>query len=263
MSLRYLTKPMYSNCVILHPDGKVLCRSGEKRMNWYLARGLAEKVSENPPTIKLNFKPAGEGDVDDAYMLADKDNLCVVCGTTEQLTKHHVVPYSYRIHFPESCKRHTSYDILPVCVDCHESYEIHARQLRRDLLDERKIVENGDIEIDWDAGAAIKASHAILNHGPKIPAERMTILKQAIKDYLEKAELTDADIAAVSEMQWQIVPEDYACASKKIVDTLTSIDEFAKRWREHFITTMTPKHMPEHWTTDKKLYDTGCGEAKT
>lgn len=252
--LMHLSKPLYANCVILTPDDKILCRSGERRMQWYLDHGLAEKVCDDPPTIRLNFPPAGRGDSEDPYMLADKSNVCVVCGTAESLTRHHVLPYCYRIHFSEENKSHTSYDILPVCVPCHEDYEHHARLLRKAIIAELRIEENDGVEMDAGAFKAIKAANAIKRHGAKIPPERVDELRARIMAHCGKTELTEEDIDAAAKLEW-IVRENFSCASKKVVESQKSIDEFAKRWREHFVATMKPRHMPPHWRADRKMYD--------
>lgn len=254
-SMRSLKSPLYSNCVILSPDGSMLCRAGERRMNWYLQKGLAEKTSDDPPTIKLLFEPAGGGDSDDEYMLARKENVCVVCGAADDLTRHHVVPYSYRVHFPEFRKSHSSYDVLPLCIACHEKYEVKARQFRKEVLDELKVQEDGEgIKVDMRAVKAIKSANAILKHGRRIPAEKMASLRSYLAQYYGKTEITDEDIAAAAQLQWQIVPPDYACASRKVVESIADIDEFAKRWREHFVRETNPQYMPKYWDANKKIY---------
>lgn len=95
-----LKDDVYHNMTMISPEGKVLCRCGPKKVNWYLSRGLAKVVSEDPLVIQLNFEPAGKGEDGDAYQLAEKDNNCVVCGRDDYNTKHHIVEYEYRQHMP-------------------------------------------------------------------------------------------------------------------------------------------------------------------
>lgn len=95
-----LKDPVYDNFAIQAPDGRVLCRCGRKKVDWYLSRGLAKVVSEDPLTIQLNFVPGGNGEEDDSYQLGDKFNHCVVCGRDDYNTKHHIVEYEYRQHMP-------------------------------------------------------------------------------------------------------------------------------------------------------------------
>lgn len=95
-----LKDEVYHNMTMLAPNGRVLCRCGPKKVNWYLSRGLATIISEDPLTIQLNFEPGGKGEDGDAYQLAEKDNNCVVCGRDDYNTKHHIVEYEYRQHMP-------------------------------------------------------------------------------------------------------------------------------------------------------------------
>lgn len=90
----------YHNMTMLSPSGRVLCRCGPKKVNWYLSRGLAKVISEQPLTIQLNFEPAGNGEHGDAYQLSEKHNNCVVCGRDDYNTKHHIVEYEYRQYMP-------------------------------------------------------------------------------------------------------------------------------------------------------------------
>ena len=48
------------------PDGEVLCYCDSKKMNWYISRGLAKLVSEDPCVFKLIFEPNARGCKDEA-----------------------------------------------------------------------------------------------------------------------------------------------------------------------------------------------------
>lgn len=91
---------VYENYTLLAPDGRVLCRCGRKKVDWYLSRGLARAVENEPSHFQLNFVPGGHGEDGDTYQLADKSNHCVVCGRDDYNTKHHIVEYEYRQHMP-------------------------------------------------------------------------------------------------------------------------------------------------------------------
>ena len=59
---------------MIGPDGTLLCTCNRKKLNWYIQRGIAELVSEEPPTIQLKFDPKGRGHDGDMYYLGHKDN---------------------------------------------------------------------------------------------------------------------------------------------------------------------------------------------
>ena len=106
---------IYGNCKILAPDGKLMCRCLEKRVNWYLNRHLAQIVDNDPLTIQLNFKPSGNGSTHQDLKTI-RENICVVCGDNNlsHLTKHHTIPYEYRRYFPDELKSHNSIYVVPV-----------------------------------------------------------------------------------------------------------------------------------------------------
>jgi len=122
----------------------------EKRANWYLKRNLATVISNDPLSIKLTFTPKGKGESMDVLKL-ERKNKCVVCGTEDLdvLTKHHLVPFVYRQHFPEKRKAHSSLFVVPICRDCHYQYENeHADLLKKVLSEAYSAPFNGNFEIE-------------------------------------------------------------------------------------------------------------------
>jgi len=132
---------IYKNCQILAPDGELLSYTHEEKIRWYLKRNMAELVSENPPTIKLNFEPSGRqiSDLKDLdidkfeFLKRSRKNECVICGKQESLLKYHVVPVLYRQHFPTEMKSHRSYDIVLLCFRCHEKANQEAEKYKQEI----------------------------------------------------------------------------------------------------------------------------------
>lgn len=117
-------KVVYQNCQILSPNGLKLCNCDENKINWYLKRDLAEKISDKPLVIKLKFNPGGKGHSEieeeinqneNCYYVTERKNQCVVCGNKESFMRYHVVPLLYRRFFPNQYKSHRSHDILLLC----------------------------------------------------------------------------------------------------------------------------------------------------
>jgi hypothetical protein len=52
-------KDPYENGRLLAPDGTLLSYTDIKKGKWYISKGLAVLVSEDPFTVKLNFEPSG------------------------------------------------------------------------------------------------------------------------------------------------------------------------------------------------------------
>ena len=43
------------------PDGELLSNCDKKKAQWYVERGLADKINDEPLTIQLRFEPNGRG----------------------------------------------------------------------------------------------------------------------------------------------------------------------------------------------------------
>ena len=115
MSLIHTVKrdrKIYGNYKVFSPEGHLMFRCDLKKANWYLSRDLAHLFSDDPHTIQLKFQPKGLGNHNKVYGLTEMDNKCVVCGTNEFLTRHHVVPISYRRFFPVEIKSHNFHELF-------------------------------------------------------------------------------------------------------------------------------------------------------
>jgi hypothetical protein len=159
-------------------------------------------------------------------------------------------------------KGHTSYDILPVCIDCHEKYEEKARDYRKNIIKELKILDEredsppiGKPDIIKIKG--IKAASALSRHQNKMPIDRKQKLFNDLSLFLNKDinQITPEDIEQTIELSWKMFPDVSYSSSQKVVEKLTDIDDFARRWRLHFLEMTKPKHLPPHWIADKKLYN--------
>lgn len=247
------TKPPYGNCVMLSPDGTILCRCDNKKANWYLSRGLAEVTEEDPLTFKLRFIPRGNGHASLPYYVTAKDNMCVCCGALEFLTKHHCVPRCFRRHFPDKFKSHSCHDIVLLCVACHARYEPLADELKWRLLDEYDIprhVANTPKRIA--IMQVCKAANALLQHGDKIPVDRAQVLSAVVGRHLGKEVVTLDDLQEIQKLDLELREQHTAedCFGRRVVEQLSDIYEFVKMWRNHFVTTMQPKFLPAFWSID-------------
>ena len=74
---------MYENCRMLAADGSLLCHCDRKKVLWYVCRGIATLVSEEPLTIRLLFAHATADQAAglDAFYAQSKLNRCVACGS--------------------------------------------------------------------------------------------------------------------------------------------------------------------------------------
>ena len=87
-----------------------------------------QAVQNSPFTVKLKFEPSnrqrsrasGEEDKDDEFYVANRENKCVVCGSTKDYARFFIIPSLYRTHLPDGLKSHRSHDIVLMCFGCHD-----------------------------------------------------------------------------------------------------------------------------------------------
>jgi hypothetical protein len=255
---------IYGGCKVLHPDGTLMFRCTQARVDWYLDRNLATIVSQEdePITIQFTFTPKGYGNNGDPFYLQEKSNQCVCCGNEELLTRHHVVPYCYRKNFPAQFKKSCSHDVLLLCIDCHEKYEIEARALKIELAEQYGVVSHAkDASLEFKN--ARNTAFTLINHKDKIPEERQQFLRDSISKYLGR-EVTEEDILSLvkltkkakKKMQHQV------SHAVKLVEQIDNLMEFIKMWRKHFVKVMQPKFLDEYWDVDR-TYKNEQVEART
>jgi hypothetical protein len=246
---------IYGNCQVLSPEGKLMFRCLEKRAKWYLERDLAIIISETPFVIQLTFQPKGQGVLDDNQK-AERYNICVVCGADQLdlLTKHHIIPYEYRKHFPNEKKQHNSLFVVPICKKCHIKYEQHyASILKRKLAKECGIRKNvkQDVSLMKTVNTLLRAYDKNIN----IPVHKFENLKEKAfklllaKNVAEKFEQLD-NPTYLKEILDNIYKEHDAHSDgygKIIVECWKDkLDNFALMWVENFIESMKPKHTPQY-----------------
>lgn len=235
--------PIYSNYVMQAPDGVQLCRIDQKRADWYLSRDLAELIDNK--TIKLKFEPSGRANVDDPFQQEVKYNICVVCGSTNDLTRHHIVPYCYRKHLSEEVKNYGMHDVVILCVDCHNSYEATVDDYKKYLSNQFNVPLHSNL--DDSLNKAIKAAFAIKKHKEKLPSWRKKELESIINDYLGK-KYTEEELNS-------LISKSPKTHSELVVEKLDceSIQSFFEGWRKHFVEKTNPQYMPEYWSITRKV----------
>ncbi|ORX71522.1 hypothetical protein DL89DRAFT_222068 [Linderina pennispora] len=202
-------KAIYENFRVLDSSGRLLFRAGQKRLDWYLSRGLAKRI--DPETIQLTFANKGDGRRNEPFYLQDMQNKCVVCGSSQALTQHHIVPYQYRQYMPEAIKSRSSYDLLPLCMKCHDTYERSAIKFKQHIAACFGAPLDG---VGWEErpeiGRAGKAAAALLSRNDRIPNARLDQLKDIVRDVAashcsllsadSQAQLPDADAADLPDV---------------------------------------------------------------
>jgi len=255
VSNRPRKRRVWGNRKVFDRDGNLIFTCHDRKADWYLDKGLAERLSHDPLAIRLNFQTNGPGHrYDQGYFLEEKKNICVVCGSEGELNTHHVVPWCYRRYFPDELKTHNWYDIMALCIPCHNNYERFAWELKLEIAEEFNIpVDGKGMRKDKAKVYAMKIALTIQKHGNKIPEVKLRNMKDILREYLQKQDITQEDINQIAELKidfWQ----DYVPHGQYVVKRLSDTEGFVRRWRKHFVDTMQPKFISENWKIEESIY---------
>ncbi|XP_008286702.1 exonuclease 3'-5' domain-containing protein 2 isoform X2 [Stegastes partitus] len=254
--------PLYDNCFLHAPDGQPLCTCDKKKAKWYLDKGIGVLQSKDPFVVRLLFEPSGRPDSQQDYYLTAKENLCVVCGKADSYIRKNIVPHEYRRHFPTEMKDHNSHDILLLCTSCHAASNVHDGFLKQQLAEEFAAPQGCEEGVrlleDSDRRRVRSAARALLTAGEGLPEQRRDELQVLIKSFLdmnEEQELTDEALQQAAGLETRILNEAYVPHGLKVVRThaelgLRGLMDLERRWRQHFLTTMQPRHLPPLWSVD-------------
>jgi hypothetical protein len=244
--LKESTKEIYGNYQVYSPDGVLMFRTDQKKINWYLSRGLATRISDN--SISLLFEPMGLGLHGREYGLTQMKNICVVCGSESELTKHHVVPRCYRSFFPEEYRSHKFHDVLVTCVGCHYTYEEEALKYKKEISQKYDCPIDGII-VDRSREKKIK-NFILCLEDKNIPKWRISQIKSEIRRELNIKRITRS---VIKEWSNKVIKNFCSVSNgEMVVQKIENLDEFIRDWRSHFIQTMDPKFLPEGWSINNR-----------
>uniref|UniRef100_A0A6A7FVP8 Exonuclease 3'-5' domain-containing protein 2-like n=1 Tax=Hirondellea gigas TaxID=1518452 RepID=A0A6A7FVP8_9CRUS len=249
--------PLYHNSLLWAPDNEPLCTVDPKKAYWYVNNDLGEVVQEEPLIVRLTFEPTGrpqkEGS-DGYFYLNERQNMCVVCGKDWSYIRKNIIPHEYRKHFPEILKSHQNHDVVLLCTDCHQLSNQRDSFLRYKLADRHnapignatdvKVVVNGGLKVIKSAGNALE------RNSYRMPASRIKELQDKLKEFFQTDDLTPELISKASVLDVVEVNSSYEPHGLRVYKYYEHIGiiHFEKLWRENFLETMNPEHMPDGWS---------------
>lgn len=232
------SKRLYGNCKVLNKNNELIFRCDEKKIDWYINRNLAELVAEDPKTIRLLFDTKGPGNKDRSFYLEDKKNICVVCGTDQNLNKHHIVPISIRKHFPSKIKKHDCYDVVLLCITCHDLYEQeYVPPLKKELANKISCSIHGfpKPKIDYDKRKVRTAAITLLKYRDQMPQDRIDFFENILKP-LEYGILDNKTLLELSKIPYETW-EGYKTFGELLTNSMNMYD-IIYLWRSHFLEKM-------------------------
>lgn len=255
--------PLYHNCQLRAPDDQPLCTIDPKKAYWYVAKGLGVLVSEEPLVVRLKFEPAGRPQAelqDGQFYLQERQNLCVVCGKDQSYIRKNVVPHEYRKYFPAILKHHQNHDVVLLCLECHRVSNIRDNALRSQLAEEcdAPIGTDKDVKATFDkAKKAVRyAASALLRKPAGIPEKRIAELQGVVQRHYGVEELTRELLEEAANMEVKVYNKEYQAHGHKVFEVYSKygLVKLEQRWRQHFLSSMKPEHLPECWSVTHNDY---------
>ena len=168
------------------------------------------------------------------------------------------MPHEYRKYFPAVMKDHQSHDVLLLCVSCHQQSNHHDTQLRRRLADQCgapvgseadvKVRANLDMKRLRSAGRALQANRGKV---PGIPERRREELLTVLREHYQTHTVDDQIIDMAADCPVNEENENYVPHSRAVVQHFLErggLLELEVMWRQHFLETMKPRHLPPLWS---------------
>ncbi|XP_002719587.3 exonuclease 3'-5' domain-containing protein 2 isoform X1 [Oryctolagus cuniculus] len=250
--------PLYDNCFLHAPDGQPLCTCDRRKAQWYLHKGIGELVSEEPFVVRLRFEPAGRPESPGDYYLMVKENLCVVCGKRDSYIRKNVIPHEYRKHFPIEMKDHNSHDVLLLCTSCHAISNYYDNHLKQQLAREFQAPigsEEGLRLLEDPERRQVRSGARALLNAESLPAHRKEELLRALREFYNTDTITEEMLQEAANLETRISNENYVPHGLKVVQChtqggLRSLMQLESRWRQHFLDSMQPTHLPQQWSVD-------------
>lgn len=106
--------------------------------------------------------------------------------------------------------------------------------------------------IDHELKRVISKAKIMLSE-PNLPAAKRELFMQLVKTYLNKDSVSEDELRELASREYKTLNENHQTHEQLIVDKLKTEDDiakFVKRWREHFVKTMKPAHLPKYWSVD-------------
>ena len=229
---------------MLSDEGEFLAWVDNKKLNWYVAKNLAQNVTKT--SFELNFKPNGNGTKNRSeYYQEQLENQCVICGSKQALNMHHVVPKEFRKQFPISLKSRSNFDVLMCCESCHVGYEKHATKYKKELF------RTNNLEHYPKLFQKLKSSVKTFYRSRwKLSPKRLEQLETFIRNN-SKINLTNKEEAlkAVNALE---------TCSELLVSKIGSkggLELFIVNWRKHFLKYAKPRFLAASWINDIELVE--------
>ncbi|OQR76946.1 exonuclease 3'-5' domain-containing protein 2-like [Tropilaelaps mercedesae] len=186
-----------------------------------------------------------------------KDNVCIVCGSQDNLVRKSVVPKEYRRYFPNFMRRRDAHDVVLICFRCYNESCRHDNFLMSHLADTWDLpLTNsvGKYKLNPKRKAARDAAITLMKNSPPLSSTEQEELKETLRNFYHMDSYMDSLMYAAKAMETIRRNDDYVSHGRKVVESYSQsyigLIKFVSVWQQHFRRRMSPKHLPPTWSTE-------------
>jgi hypothetical protein len=235
-----LSTPHYANVLLMGQEGKHLSTISYKKAKWYLSKNLAVEVPAPAPysrALQITFQHKQKSE-SEKWDLVVSNNQCVICGTKDDLTLHHIVPRVIRRHFPFEVKGHSREWCALLCEPCHIHVELVSQPIyKKDFPEYSPGQEDMNMSL-----RVIKAK----NNLHKIPPEKLKemLARSSYKTIEEVPEFTPSDRREVHSQRSVVQKKLIEEWAHKFIAEKGGLDGVHRYFFDLFLT-FKPKYLPD------------------
>jgi hypothetical protein len=243
---------LYSNCKLYTMDDQFIGYLSEKRLKWYLSKGIANMVDGDPTKIMINFIPSQSKTHEiGSNIEMPKENKCVVCGSDvmQDLAKFHVIPKEFKKYFKLDDKSHVSDEIVLLCKRDASHADLDNARYKRELGKKYSIDPN--MFVDKNIAELKKLSKSIAQSvaDGTIPSQYVVRRFNELTDGTNTTQSVDMQLVErYVNCSQNVVYDGCVDAAQYIVRQKYSegmIRSFVNEWKNNFLMNQRPAHLPE------------------
>ena len=238
----------HDNCRLYDPSGELIGLCNMNKLDWYKRKGLGEMIDDK--TMKLNFIPNYRKEktvIDEFRESAGKigrENICVGCGSSDELSSATLVPKQVKRCYPTDLKRHRSDLIVVLCRECLDDHLYFQDLLKDEILADYGYTKQ-DIH-DKEKLSLKQASRTLLRRSQRADKLRLKGIEEIIKKFFNGIEPSKEELEKNAEIDTYKL-YDGKILFEYIIDDIIKKNQFVdfeNRCLIHFYKNMEPQFVP-------------------
>lgn len=249
-NLNQLESEVFTNYVVHSKDGIFLGYLTKQRLRWHLKKNRYVSIDYKNKILTIDslyndVMLKHENDSKKHYSVK-KENICISCGTTSNLSKIRIIPHCITKLFPEEYKTGAE-NILAICTNCNVEIFKKMEQYKKTMYDNysinlNEITERNNLLKNYKT--AIDYLQDPTNYLTKIKFKSKKSLDDRIKkiynvniitnDHISNFIFDTKKIIDQFDLNIDIIDDDCNIVNNILVSKIDDFSKFKKDWVKYF-----------------------------